>query len=160
MDDRQRKDNSIAAKSVTIMVDDVREPPSAPAAPRVAGIPGSTSSVRVTWDEPANMGPAITAYDVHYRETGQGWGRWKHSSADRSTIITGLKAGTRYEAQIRARSDEGFGDWSRAGSGMPNPDVANRVPAFLGRGTHAERSREQPAEYRRRRPNRGDRPRR
>ena len=42
VDDRQRKDNSIAAKSVTIMVDDVREAPSPPAAPRVAGIPGST----------------------------------------------------------------------------------------------------------------------
>ena len=76
VDDRQSKDNSIAAKSVTVMVDDVREPPSAPAAPTVAGIPGSTSSVRVTWDEPANTGPQITGYDVHYREVGEGWGRW------------------------------------------------------------------------------------
>ena len=132
VDDRQRKANSVAAKSVTIMVDDVREPPPAPAAPTVAGIPGSTSSVRVTWDEPANTGPQITGYDVHYREVGEGWGRWSHTSADRSTIITELKAGTRYEAQVRARSAEGTGEWSRAGSGMPNPDVANRNPAFTG----------------------------
>ena len=42
VDDRQSKDNSVAAKSVTITVDDVREAPSPPAAPTVAGIPGST----------------------------------------------------------------------------------------------------------------------
>ena len=132
VDDRQKRDNSVATKSVTITVDNVREPPPAPAAPKVAGIPGSTSSVRVTWDEPANTGPRITGYDVHYREVGSGWGRWPHNSADRSTIITGLKAGTRYETQVRARSDEGRGEWSRVGSGAPNPDVANRNPAFSG----------------------------
>ncbi|MYB48078.1 MAG: hypothetical protein F4X72_02180 [Dehalococcoidia bacterium] len=132
VDDRQRKANSVATKSVTIMVDDVREAPSAPAAPKVAGIPGSTDSVRVTWDAPANTGPAITGYDVHYREVGSGPLRWDHFGADRSTIITDLKAGTRYEVQVRARSDEGTGDWSRWGSGMPNPDVANRTPAFSG----------------------------
>ena len=132
VDDRQRKANSVAAKSVTIMVDDVREPPSSPAAPMVSGIPGSTSSIRVTWAVPANTGPAVTGYDVHYREAGSGPTRWDHFGADRSTIITDLKAGTRYEVQVRARSEEGSGDWSRWGSGMPNPDVANRNPAFSG----------------------------
>ena len=132
VDDRQRKDNSVAAKSVTIMVDDVREAPSPPAAPTVAGIPGSTSSIRVTWAEPANTGPAITGYDVHYREVGSGPLRWEHFGADRSTIITDLKAGTRYEVQVRARGDEDTGAWSRWGSGSPNPDVANRNPTFSG----------------------------
>ena len=131
VDDRQRKANSVAKKSVTILVDDVREPPPPPAAPTVAGIPGSTSSVRVTWSEPANTGPAITGYDVQFREIGSGPTRWKHFGADRGTIITGLKAGTRYEVQVRARSEEGTGDWSRWGSGMPNPDVANRNPTFV-----------------------------
>ena len=132
VDDRQKRDNSIAAKSVTIMVDDVREAPSPPAAPRVAGIPGSTSSIRVTWDAPANTGPSITQYGVHYREVGSGPTRWDHFGADRSTIITGLKAGTRYEVQVRARSEEGTSDWSRWGAGSPNPDVANRNPTFSG----------------------------
>ena len=132
VDDRQKRSNSVATKSVTIMVDDIREPPPPPAAPRVTGIPGSTSSIRVTWAEPANMGPRITGYDVHYREVGSGPSRWKHFGADRSTIITGLKAGTRYEVQVRASSDEGSGEWSRWGSGSPNPDVANRNPAFSG----------------------------
>ena len=132
VDDRQKRDNSVAAKSVTITVDDVDEPPPPPGAPRVAGIPGSTDSVRVTWDAPANTGPPVERYDVHYREVGSGPSRWDHFGADRGTIITGLKAGTRYEVQVRAKSDEGTGDWSRWGSGSPNPDVANRNPIFSG----------------------------
>ena len=140
VDDRQKKDNSVAAKSVTIMVDDVREAPSPPAAPTVAGIPGSTSSIRVTWAAPANTGPSVTRYDVHYREVGSGPTRWDHSGADRSTIITGLKAGTRYEVQVRARSAEGSGDWSRWGSGSPNPGRGKQGPCVRGRVTELERS--------------------
>ena len=130
VDDGQRRMNSIAAKSVTITVDNVREAPSKPAIPAVAGISGSTSSVRVTWAAPQNTGPEVTGYDVQYREVGSGPRRWQHYGADRSTIITGLDAGTRYEVQVRARSDEGTGEWSRWGSGSPNPDVANRNPVF------------------------------
>ena len=130
VDDGQRRLNSVAAKSVTITVDNVREAPSMPAIPSVAGVPGSTSSVRVTWAAPQNTGPEVTGYDVQYREVGSGPRRWQHFGADRSTIITELDAGTRYEVQVRARSDEGTGEWSRWGSGSPNPDVANRHPAF------------------------------
>ena len=130
VDDGQRRQNSVAAKSVTITVDNVREAPSAPAIPAVAGIPGSTNSVRVTWAAPQNTGPPVTEYDVQYREVGGGPRRWQHYGADRSTIVTDLDAGTRYEVQVRARSDEGTGGWSRWGSGSPNPDVANRNPAF------------------------------
>ena len=138
-DDGQKRKNSVAAKSVTITVDNVREAPSAPAIPAVAGIPGSTSSVRVTWAAPANTGPSVTEYDVQYREVGSGPRRWQHFGADRSTIITDLDAGTRYEVQVRARSGEGTGDWSRWGSGSPNPDVANRNPAFTAGSRDVER---------------------
>ena len=47
-------------------------------------------------------------------------------------IITGLTSGTRYNVQVRAESDEGHSDWSSSGTGSPNPDVANRNPAFSG----------------------------
>ena len=70
VDDRQRKDNSVAAKSVKIEVTDRTEVPSAPSAPKVTGIPGSTDSVRVTWDEPKNAGPPITHYNVQYAVSG------------------------------------------------------------------------------------------
>ena len=56
VDDGQRRPNSVAVKSVTITVDDVREPPHAPPAPTVTGVPGSTTSVRVTWAAPAEHG--------------------------------------------------------------------------------------------------------
>ena len=131
-DDRQKRNNSVAAMSVKISVDNVIEEPSAPAAPTVTGVPGSTSSVRVTWAPAANTGPSVNRYEVHYREAGAGKGfaRWTHHGVDRSTIITGLKAGTRYEVQVRAKNAEGTSDWSRSGTGMPNPDETNRNPAF------------------------------
>ena len=136
VNDGQRKDNSIAAKSVTIEVLDRPETPSAPGAPTVAGIPGSTDSVRVTWDEPATMGPAITHYSLQYAISGSNDAFRRVTvpagNADRSAVITGLTAGTRYDVQVRAESPEGHSDWSRSGTGSPNPDVANRVPAFSG----------------------------
>ena len=134
VDDGTRRDNSSSAKSVTINVVDAEEIPSAPGAPRVAGIPGSTDSVLVTWNEPANSGPSITDYDVHYGEVGSGgFTRWDHFSADRSTIITGLSPGTQYAVQVRAENAEGTSAWSSSGRGAPNPDVDNRRPAFSGR---------------------------
>ena len=137
VNDGQRKNNSVAAKSVTIEVTDRPEQPSAPGAPRVSGIPGSTDSVRVTWDEPANPGSPITHYNLSYNVSGNREAITfvdpPVGNADGSAIITGLTAGTRYEVQVRAWSAEGHSDWSRSGTGSPNPDVANRNPAFSSR---------------------------
>ena len=48
-------------------------------------------------------------------------------------IITGLTAGTRYDVQVRAEiGGNVHSDWSRSGTGSPNPDVANRNPTFSG----------------------------
>ena len=136
VDDGQRKDNSVAAQSVSITVLDRPESPLAPRAPTVSGVPGSTDSVRVTWDEPANPGPPITHYSVQYAVSGSRDAFQRVTvptgSADRSVIITGLTSGTRYNVQVRAESDEGHSDWSGSGTGSPNPDVANRAPAFSG----------------------------
>ena len=136
VNDGQRKDNSVAAQSVSITVLDRPETPTAPRAPTVSGVPGSTDSVRVTWDEPANPGPPITHYSVQYAVSGSrdAFDRVMvpRGSADKSVIITGLTSGTRYNVQVRAESPEGHSDWSRSGTGSPNPDVANRNPAFSG----------------------------
>ena len=137
VNDGQRKDNSVAAKSVSIKVTDRPEKPSAPGAPRVSGIPGSTDSVRVMWDAPANPGQAITHYSVQYAVAGSSDAFDRvtvpKGAADRSVVITGLTAGTRYEVQVRAETPEGHSDWSRSGTGSPNPDDANRNPAFSNR---------------------------
>ncbi len=137
VNDGQRKNNSVAAKPVTIEVTDRSEQPSAPGAPRVSGIPGSTDSVRVTWDEPVTAGPAITHYSVQYAVSGSRDAFRRVTvptgAADRSVVITGLTAGTRYNVQVRAESPEGHSDWSRSGTGSPNPDAENRKPAFSTR---------------------------
>ena len=131
VDDGQKRGNSAAAKSVTIEVENEPEAPSVPAAPRVSGVPGSTDSVRVTWDEPANTGPPITFYGVQYGVARtDGFTTLGLNIVDRSTIITGLQAGTRYEVQVRAENEEGTSEYSRSGTGSPNPDIANRNPAF------------------------------
>ena len=135
VNDGQKKNNSVAAKSVTIEVTDRPEAPSKPKAPTVSGIPGSTDSVRVTWEEPANAGPPITHYSVQYADSGSGaFTRVEvpTGSADRSVVITGLTAGTRYDVQVRAQTPELASDWSSSGTGSPNPDQANRNPAFSG----------------------------
>lgn len=139
VDDSARQANSIAAKSVTVRVEDDIEPPSAPRAPRVTPVSGSTTSVLVTWEEPINEGPPIEYYKVDYsradNRTG-GFDSWTHERIDRSTIITGLTAGTRYVVRVAAHNAEGTGPWSSVGSGAPNRDTANRNPAFSG-GSHS-----------------------
>ena len=134
VDDGTRRANSGAAKSVAIKVDDVDEIPPPPPAPSVAGIAGSTDSVRVTWNAPSYTGPAITDYEVRWGiARSGGWNTLVgRTGADTSQIITALVAGTRYDVQVRAKSAEGTSEWSRSGTGTPNPDVANRPPAFSG----------------------------
>jgi len=137
VNDGQRKNNSVAAKPVTIKVTDRPEQPSKPAPPKVAGIPGSTDSVRVTWDEPANPGPPITHYSLQYAVSGSRDAFLRvtipSGNADKSAVITGLTAGTRYEVQVRAETPEHPSDWSNSGTGSPNPDVENTRPAFSTR---------------------------
>ena len=135
VDDGARQDNSIAAKSVTVRVENDIEPPSAPRSPRVTPVSGSTNSVRVTWEEPANTGPPIEYYKVEYSRADNrngGFDSWTHERVDGSTIITGLTAGTRYVVRVAAHNGEGTGPWSSPGSGAPNRDTANRNPAFSG----------------------------
>ena len=63
--------------AVTVGVTDEDEPPLAPAAPGVAKVRGSVTSLKVSWRAPDNAGrPAIAHYDLRYRagETG----RWRN----------------------------------------------------------------------------------
>ena len=104
-----------ATATVTIGVTDVDEPPAAPAAPTVSA---STTSLHVSWTTPANAGkPAITSYDLQYRQGASG--TWTNGPQDRTgttAAITGLSAGTAYQVQVRATNAEGDGPWSPSGS--------------------------------------------
>ena len=120
---------------VTIHVADVDEPPGAPVRPGVQ--PASSTSLTVTWDEPANTGPDVDDYDVQYREGDSGsFTSWTHNSAERTATITGRSPGTSYEVQVRARNDEGASDWSPSGTGSTG---ANEAPVFTD-GSSATRN--------------------
>ena len=107
---------STAAQTLTITVNDVNEPPVAPAAPSVSG--ATLTTLKVTWTAPSNNGkPAIDDYDVQFRKSGANWQSKPHAGTGTSTTLTGLATGTTYQVQVRAKNDEGNSPWSAAGSG-------------------------------------------
>ncbi|WP_420635077.1 Calx-beta domain-containing protein [Candidatus Palauibacter sp.] len=121
-----------ATQTITVTVTDVSgEAPGKPAAPDVAA--ASVTSLTVSWSAPANAGPAITDYDVRYREgTSGSWSDWGHTGTATTATLTGLSENTSYDVQVRATNDEGTGAWSDAGSGTTD---ANAAPAFTSPAT-------------------------
>ena len=106
-----------AEQTFTIRVTDEREPPEVPEAPVISG--ETAESLQVSWNEPDNTGPAITDYDVQYRE--KGTGRFidgDQQGPGRTLTLEDLEPGTVYEVQVRAKNDEGTSGWSDAGEGM------------------------------------------
>ena len=112
-----------ATQTITVTVTDVAgEAPGKPAAPAVA--PASVSSLTVTWSAPANAGPAITDYDVQYREGATGdWSDGGHTGAATTATLTGLSENTSYQVQVRATNDEGIGAWSDSGRGATDANA-------------------------------------
>ena len=106
-----------AEQTLTISVTDEREPPGVPEAPTFSG--ETADSLRVSWTEPENTGPAITDYDVQYGEKGTGrFTNALHEGPGRTLTLEDLEPGTAYEVQVKARNDEGASDWSASGEGM------------------------------------------
>ena len=106
-----------AEQTFTIRVTDEREPPEVPEAPTFSG--ETADSLEVSWSEPDNTGPAITDYDVQYRE--KGTGRFidgDQQGPGRTLTLEDLEPGTVYEVQVRAKNDEGTSGWSDPGEGM------------------------------------------
>ena len=115
--------------NVTIEVTDTLEQPSIPNPPRVRALAGSLNSLVISWDEPANTGPAIDGYDVQYRQDGAiAWIDWPHTSTARTTVITDLHTGTIYQARIQARSVEGVSGWSNPRRGATLATIQSNNP--------------------------------
>ena len=114
-----------ATLAVTIRLTDVLEQSARPAKPRLSPLRGSTTSLSARWTPPGlNGGPAITGYDVQYREApAGGWREWAHDDATVTTTITGLTAGRSYQARVRAKNGERDSEWSEA-SGAVAPSAA------------------------------------
>ena len=101
-----------AVQAITVTVTDVDgEAPSAPSAPAISNV--TAGGFTASWTEPANPGPAITNYEVQYREGTSGtWTDAGHSGTDLSVAVTGLTAGTVYQVRVRATNAEGTSAWS------------------------------------------------
>ena len=120
-------------RDVTITVTDVNEPPGAPAAPTLSA--ATPTSLAVNWVAPANTGPAITDYDVQYREGSSG--PFTDASYDGvGTVheITGLTADTSYQVQVRATNPEGTGPWSATATTAGAPVSISWSPPGLSEG--------------------------
>ncbi len=132
VEDGQGGSNTI---EVTVNLRDEPEPPEDPGAPGVSA--ASSTSLTVTWSEPATTGPDISDYDLQYRQGDSGsFTFWSHNSAERTATITNLTPGTSYQAQVLARNPEGASDWSPPGTGRTDP---NQLPVFTD-GSSATRS--------------------
>ncbi len=108
-----------ASIAVTITVTDMAEPPGRP----TVSIAGQTrTSLVVGWTAPDNAGrPAITDYDVEYREVTDPLSSWNsdadHEGTGLSITLTDLTPGTDYEARVLARNHEGDSPWSNLAQG-------------------------------------------
>ena len=124
-------DDTIA---VSISVTDVNEPPVKLAAPSVAkNSTTPASKVDVSWAAPSASSmagkPAVTDYDVRYRQDGRCRpGRTTPSPVQENvpTAISGLTAAKSYDMQVRAVNVEGNGPWSNSGSAITDAGGATR----------------------------------
>ena len=111
-----RFDTDTVEVTVTV-TDEDNENPGKPLAPIVSA--ATPYSLMVEWMEPENTGPAITDYDVQYREgdSGDGFTDAQHQGTARTATLTGLMPDTVYEVQVRATNATGTSEWSESGEG-------------------------------------------
>ena len=120
-----------AVATVTISITDVDELPDAPATPTVSAVSGSTISLSVSWTAPANTGPPIKHYSVHWRISGAVvWGAKDVDAPTTTTIISDLLADTEYEVQVRASNAERDSEFSEPWVGRTNTTTTNNAPVF------------------------------
>ena len=117
-----------ASVTVTITITDVNEAPERPAAPTVTATAALTTSLSVSWTEPATTGPDIDDYDLRYRAgTSGSWSNSHQNVTATLTTIGSLDAGTSYQVQVRATNDEGDSNWSPSGSGSTTAEATPTV---------------------------------
>ena len=96
--------------------------PAKPAKPTVTA--AGHTSLKVTWNAPADNGSAITDYDVQYRVNvvRARWQDHAFSGTGTSTVISGLSRNPTYEVRVRATNSAGISQWSdsvEGRTGMP-----------------------------------------
>ena len=123
---------------VMVELEDLAEPPVAPAAPAVTAPeptrqPASWTELELAWQAPDNTGrPAIAGYDVRWRAgSGGAWTDGPQDLTETAARLAGLDPDTEYQVEVRAKNADGPGPWSPAGTGRTNerPPPAARFAA-------------------------------
>ncbi len=125
-----------ATIEVDIIIADVLEPPSKPAAPTVTrNSADPESSLDATWIAPDMTGkPPVTDYDVRYRAEGRAtWSVSPFRGTNTSDTLANLSDSALYYVQVRAYNDEGVSPWSD--SGKQQTSKYNGPPTFPGSTT-------------------------
>ena len=105
-------------------------PPQLFGAPSIDSVTEGVNSLSMLWSAPAGDGGSpITAYDLRYIETSAdetvdpNWtvvdDVWTSGADALSHELTGLRAGTQYDIQVRALNSTGDGPWSTTVTGTP-----------------------------------------
>ena len=113
-------------------VTDVNEPPGPPTNLSVSTNNDSpTSALDPSWTAPDTTGiPPIAGYDVQHREQGETDWTDHHFDSDGTTTkttIPNLASNTTYQVQVRAKNDEGEGQWV---TGRGTTEKADLTVAF------------------------------
>ena len=114
--------------SALVIVTDVSEPPGKPTVTVANNSTTPTTKLDVSWTAPTMTGkPAISDYDVQYRQTGDSsWTSHSFTGTGTSTTLSGLTAGKKYDVQVRAVNDEGNGAWSDTGNAITTSTAVTR----------------------------------
>ena len=121
-----------ASQTITVTVTDENEPPDKPDAPTVTG--QTATSLTIGWTAPSTTGrPAISGYDVQYKTaSATEWTNGPQDVTGTTATIGSLTPSTDYQARVRAKNDEGAGEWSDAVSGTTEAVVVVDQPGAVG----------------------------
>ena len=88
------------------------------------GVACGNGGISWAWETPDDGGQQIDSYSLQWREDGDAWSGNVVTTARGGTTITGLDAGTTYEARVRATNSVGTqSTWSATGSATTGNDV-------------------------------------
>ena len=116
----------------------------APGAPTIDAVAGTTNTLTVTWSAPLDDGGAtISAYHLRYTEgdptnlDDANWTfrprAWTSNSGSLSAVVPGLRGDTAYGVQVQAANSTGPGAWSDPVSGTTTDygDTATTAAALV-----------------------------
>ena len=116
----------------------------APGAPTIDAVAGTTNTLTVIWSAPSDDGGAtISAYHLRYTEgdptnmDDANWTfrrrAWTSNSGSLAAVVSGLRGGTAYGVQVQAVNSTGPGAWSDPVSGTTTDygDTATTAAALV-----------------------------